>query len=1541
MSDFCLIKYNEVGQQLWNRTWGGSRYDSAMDVAVDSNDNVYIAGSYHYYVAGESQGGDMAVVKYDSSGNQIWERVFGGSNDDDCYALTIDSNDNIYLAGTRDQQPNDDFLVVKYDSSGILKWSRVFGGQFPDKCSDVAVDSNGNVYLVGDTNSFGTPGWFNFLIVKYNPYGTQLWYKAWGGSSDDHAYDIVIDSSNNIYVAGLSGAPDQITIVKFSNSGTYQWHKAWRAGSYFKDEWYDSGAIVMDDKDLIYITSSSKTLWVYNTSGDLQWSLDYLSSGIGTCSGLSFDSHGNLYFGGKKKTIYNALCLVKYKIQTPKIEILSPLSNTLYGIIPPEFELSIYEPDLNSTWYSLNNGVNYTFPNPSGFIDQIAWDACGNGTVIIRFYVNNSDEDIAFEEVTLRKDIMNPEISIISPINNEVFGLTPPKFEVSINEPNLDTTWYSLNDGVNITFSSPSGFIDQAAWDTCGNGTVSIIFYVKDEADNEGSAQVIIRKEATPPLITIISPKENEFFHTIAPTFEIAIQETDLNTTWYTLDDSVTKFIFPGLTSNIDQAEWDKYDDASIVLKFYANDSYGFENFAQIIVHKDINAPIITINSPQQDEIFSSIAPAFDITVIDSQLDSMWYTIDDGLINITIISTVGTIDQTEWDQKGEGYVPIRFYANDTLGNTAYSEVVIIKDTIQPIISINFPSKFEVFGNEAPFFSLSIIEPNLDAIWYTLDGGITNIGIVSLSGTIDQTEWNKFGNGTVTIQFYARDLAGSIGFSQVVVLKDIIAPSISINSPNEDDIFGYIAPSFTLSIVETNIDAMWYTLDSGITNYSIVSLSGTINQNEWDALPNGPVTIRFYAKDKAGNEGMSQIIIHKDIAPPIVIINSPQQDEIISSIAPAFNITVFDFQLDSMWYTIDNGLTNITIISTVGTIDQTEWDQKGEGYVPIRFYANDTLGNTAYSEVVIIKDTIQPIISINFPSKFEVFGNEAPFFSLSIIEPNLDAIWYTLDGGITNIGIVSLSGTIDQTEWNKFGNGTVTIQFYARDLAGSIGFSQVVVLKDIIAPSISINSPNEDDIFGYIAPSFTLSIIETNLDAVWYSLNGGTNITFTGPTGKLNQALWDALPEGSVVIRFYAKDSIGNIGFAEVTIKKDVTAPIITINNPQNNDASGATAPSFDISIDEPNLDTVWYSLNGGTNITFTGLTIEVNQALWDALPEGSVVIRFYANDTLGNIAYSEVVIIKDVITPEISINTPNMFEVFGDRSPSFSLSIIESNLDAMWYTLDGGITNYSIVSLSGTINQAEWNKYGNGTVIIQFYTSDLAGNIGVSQIIVHKDVSLPLITIISPVMSEFVSPNAPHFELSIQEPNIDLMWYTLDYGATNIYFSDLTGAIDQLEWDKHGNGSVVIQFYVKDKGGNEAFSEVLINKDIYAPIITIETPELGDQILDCAPIFSIIIQEPNLFDFWYSLDNGNTNITLSELIGVIDQEEWDALPDGPDTIRFYAKDKAGNIGTNLVIVIKIITDIEHPSGIPGYDLYLIISVISVISTLIIRKRLKG
>jgi hypothetical protein len=1373
--DMVLYKFNSSGNLKWQTTWGGNESDSGNEIVIDSFDNVYIAGSTESYGSGSS---DAFIIKYDSTGAKLWESIWGGTDSEGCSKLALDSDENPYITGNTRIDSWNAIYLVKYNHSGSIIWERFWDRGFrSDISEDMIIDSSDNIYITGATTYWSSSD-YSLILIKYNNSGEELWWKSWRAVVWD--YDdltgemLVFDSEENIYIAGvceyyLIGDDRDIFLLKTDSEGVEEWHHIWGGDNID----LVSNVFIDPSDDIIltgYTTSYGSDVFLLKydklgtSLGDLYWG----GSNYITCWDTAIDNFGNIYATGEYDDLgptNDELFIIKYDNAIPQIDIISPVQNQQYGNMTFDFNLTIVESNLEQTWYTLNDSVKFFFMGNIGVIDQNAWDMYDNGKISLKFYANDSIGNVGYAEVLIHKDFDLPFISIISPVSDNFYETDPPDYNISYGGNNINSTWYSLNNGpihifsgnsgtinisswsscldgkvlirfyindssgwytfdqvivnkdtltpvinildptpnqicgykaidyslevievyldsywytldggvTNITLNSFIGTIDQTEWNKHGNGTVIINFYANDSLGHLGNAQVTVRKEATPPLITIVSPNENDFFSIVAPTFELDIQEPDLDTTWYSLDDGATIFMFTGLTGSVDQTDWDEYGSGNITITFFANDSYGYESFAQVMVQKDIDAPIIIINSPANGSIFSTLAPDFDITVIDSQLDSIWYSIDDGLTNISISSTVGTISQIEWDKKGDGGIELRFYANDTLGNIAFLHTLITKDTIQPVIIINSPNAYELTGGLPPSFDISITEPNLDSMWYTLDDGATNISLFSLSSTIDQIEWNKLGNGTLIIKFYANDSVGHIGFSQVTILKDIIEPLISINSPTSAEIFWFDAPTFNISIIDPNLDVIWYTLDDGITNYFIASTTGTINQLEWDKFGNGTITLKFYANDSVGNEGMSQIVVNKDITAPLITINSPGQGTAFSSATPAFNITVIDSRLDSIWYTIDNGLTNISVTNLVGIINQIEWDKIGEENVSVRFYANDTLGNIDYLEVMIIKDTISPVITINGPHFHDIFGGIPPSFDLSVDEPHPHSLWYTLDGGVTNISLYSLSGTIDQTEWNKLGNGTVIIKFYTKDLADNSNFSKVTIFKDIIAPLITIHSPDNSEIFWYSAPEYNISINDPNLDLVWYNLDGGSTIFIVvSTTGTIDQTEWNKFSNGTITLTFGANDSIGNVGMSQIIIHKDIDAPYITINSPQQDEIFSLLPPAFDLTVIDLQLDLMWYTIdNGITNISILSTNGVINQNEWDKLDEGSISIRFYANDTLGNEAFSEVIITKDVF---------HGIDLVELHTPSTNSDINSNFIDFSWFSIDAvfGAVNFTL-----------------------------------------------------------------------------------------------------------------------------------------------------------------------------------------------------------------------------------------------------------------------
>lgn len=99
--------------------------------------------------------------------------------------------------------------------------------------------------------------------------------------------------------------------------------------------------------------------------------------------------------------------------------------------------------------------------------------------------------------------------------------------------------------------------------------------------------------------------------------------------------------------------------------------------------------------------------------------------------------------------------------------------------------------------------------------------------------------------------------------------------------------------------------------------------------------------------------------------------------------------------------------------------------------------------------------------------------------------------------------------------------------------------------DDLAPNINIISPISNQVFSSGAPDYTVEITDPNLDTMRYSLNGGQNITFNS-SGTIRKGEWDALPDGTVIITFYANDTAGNIGSESVNIIKNTSAPSINL-----------------------------------------------------------------------------------------------------------------------------------------------------------------------------------------------------------------------------------------------------------------------------------------------------------------------------------------------------------------------------------------------------------
>jgi uncharacterized repeat protein (TIGR01451 family) len=226
---------------------GGSSTDLGLGIAVDRSGNAYVTGqtfSTNFPTVNALQpsfGGapsDAFAAKINASGSAlVYSTYLGGGNFDSGQGIAVDRSGNAYVTGYTTStnfptahalQPSSgggsDAFAAKINASGsALVYSTYLGGSSNDIADGIAVDSAGNAYVTGNTLSTNFPtvnalqpssgGGFDAFAAKINASGSALIYSTYlGGSSDDFGFGIAVDRSGNAYVTGRTGSTNFPTV---------------------------------------------------------------------------------------------------------------------------------------------------------------------------------------------------------------------------------------------------------------------------------------------------------------------------------------------------------------------------------------------------------------------------------------------------------------------------------------------------------------------------------------------------------------------------------------------------------------------------------------------------------------------------------------------------------------------------------------------------------------------------------------------------------------------------------------------------------------------------------------------------------------------------------------------------------------------------------------------------------------------------------------------------------------------------------------------------------------------------------------------------------------------------------------------------------------------------------------------------------------------------------------------------------------------------------------------------------------------------------
>jgi len=222
--DYATVKYSSEGKQEWVSRYNGpsNGFDMAYAITVDTYGNVYVTGTswdwFNVY--------DYLTIKYNSLGEELWNNRYdgGGAGSDIAKAIAVDESGNVYVSGEVWTANFDkDYGTIKYSSNGETVWIKTYDG--PGNNNDIAnsmtMDNGGNIYVTGWSRSGSNFGTEDFSTVKYNPSGEQKWVVRYNsiGNNEDIAYSITVNLSGNVYVTGrskLSGYDFEVSTIKYS-----------------------------------------------------------------------------------------------------------------------------------------------------------------------------------------------------------------------------------------------------------------------------------------------------------------------------------------------------------------------------------------------------------------------------------------------------------------------------------------------------------------------------------------------------------------------------------------------------------------------------------------------------------------------------------------------------------------------------------------------------------------------------------------------------------------------------------------------------------------------------------------------------------------------------------------------------------------------------------------------------------------------------------------------------------------------------------------------------------------------------------------------------------------------------------------------------------------------------------------------------------------------------------------------------------------------------------------------------------------------------
>lgn len=230
--DFYLVKLNAAGDVVWDKTYGGNRDEKSADMIETSDGNYFLLGNTLSF--GDGLNSDVYLIKINGEGTELWSTRYGGPSGDsgDKIVATQDGNYSILASTASFGAGGFDIWLIKIDGVGGELWNKTFGGSEDEEGNGLTELPDASLVMVGFTRTFGA-GAKDVYIIKTDASGNEIWNQVNGSNFQDVATNVVSEVDGIIYTATFSTTSERSTelIIKIDFNGNEVWESQINGGA--------------------------------------------------------------------------------------------------------------------------------------------------------------------------------------------------------------------------------------------------------------------------------------------------------------------------------------------------------------------------------------------------------------------------------------------------------------------------------------------------------------------------------------------------------------------------------------------------------------------------------------------------------------------------------------------------------------------------------------------------------------------------------------------------------------------------------------------------------------------------------------------------------------------------------------------------------------------------------------------------------------------------------------------------------------------------------------------------------------------------------------------------------------------------------------------------------------------------------------------------------------------------------------------------------------------------------------------------------------